>query len=237
MTEAEWLAATDQGAILQLLHGRASERKLRLFACACCRRNWDRLTDDRSRQAVEAAERHADGAATDDELEDAATLAFRVVLGSQSSACPSATGAADAAHLVATVRLMVVLSPPYPTDAQWAAAGVVATAARSRGEGGGLTAERRSQFGLWLDIVGSGAAPVPDAEWFRWGGGTVPKLAGAAYNDRLLPEGILDPTRLAVLADALEDAGCADPELLGHLRGPGPHVRGCRVIDHLLGRS
>jgi hypothetical protein len=41
-----------------------------------------------------------------------------------------------------------------------------------------------------------------------------------------LPEGTLDPTRLAALADAIEDAGCTDADLLGHLRGPGPHVRG-----------
>jgi hypothetical protein len=49
--------------------------------------------------------------------------------------------------------------------------------------------------------------------------------------------GRLDPTRLAVLADALEEAGCADAELLGHLRGPGLHVRGCWAVDSLLGRQ
>jgi hypothetical protein len=52
----------------------------------------------------------------------------------------------------------------------------------------------------------------------------VPRLASAAYEDRLLPAGTLDPARLTVLADALEDAGCSDAELLGHLRGPGPHA-------------
>jgi hypothetical protein len=52
-----------------------------------------------------------------------------------------------------------------------------------------------------------------------------------------MPEGLLDGTRLAILADALEETGCADEELLGHLRGPGPHVRGCWPIDLLLGKS
>jgi hypothetical protein len=40
----------------------------------------------------------------------------------------------------------------------------------------------------------------------------------------------------AVLADMLEEAGCSDPQLLGHLRSPGPHVRGCFAVDALLGR-
>jgi hypothetical protein len=47
----------------------------------------------------------------------------------------------------------------------------------------------------------------------------------------------MDPARLAVLADALEDAGCTDAELPGRLRGPGPHVRGCWAVDFVLGKS
>jgi septal ring factor EnvC (AmiA/AmiB activator) len=56
-------------------------------------------------------------------------------------------------------------------------------------------------------------------------------LAEGVYGDRHLPEGTLDPTSLAVLADALEDAGCDQADLLGHLRGPGPHVRGCWAAE------
>ena len=62
-------------------------------------------------------------------------------------------------------------------------------------------------------------------------------MAEAAYEQRELPAGTLDPARLTVLADALEDAGCADADLLGHLRGPGPHVRGCWAVDLLLGKG
>jgi hypothetical protein len=61
-------------------------------------------------------------------------------------------------------------------------------------------------------------------------------LAQAAYDHRTLPSG-LDRTTLAVLADALEEAGCTDPDLLIHLRGPGPHVRGCWALDLLLGKE
>jgi hypothetical protein len=62
-------------------------------------------------------------------------------------------------------------------------------------------------------------------------------LAEAAYEERVMPAGTLDPARLSILADALEDAGCTENELLGHLRGPGPHMRGCFVLDLLLGKS
>jgi hypothetical protein len=61
--------------------------------------------------------------------------------------------------------------------------------------------------------------------------------AQAAYDNRTLPAGTLEPDRLAVLADALEEAGCADPDILGHLRGPGPHVRGCFVVDAILDKK
>jgi hypothetical protein len=52
-----------------------------------------------------------------------------------------------------------------------------------------------------------------------------------AAEERSGPEGHLDRARLAVLADALEDAGCTDREILCHLHGPGVHVRGCWVVD------
>jgi hypothetical protein len=66
---------------------------------------------------------------------------------------------------------------------------------------------------------------------------TVTGLAASAYEERALPSGQLDSARLSVLADALEEAGCADPDLLGHLRSPGPHVRGCWALDLVLGKG
>lgn len=63
------------------------------------------------------------------------------------------------------------------------------------------------------------------------------RLAWEAYDMRRLPEGHPDTTRLAVVADALEEAGCDDAGLLAHLRGPGPHVRGCWALDLILGKS
>jgi hypothetical protein len=60
-------------------------------------------------------------------------------------------------------------------------------------------------------------------------------LAWAAYDERELPSGHLDPARLLAVADALEEAGATDAQLLGHLRSPGPHVRGCAAVDAVLG--
>jgi hypothetical protein len=81
------------------------------------------------------------------------------------------------------------------------------------------------------------ADPTIDPAWPTWQGGAVTQLARAAYEERRVPKDPLDPVRLSLLADALEDAGCTDAELLGHLRSPGPHVRGCWAVDLVLGMS
>jgi hypothetical protein len=68
MNEEEWLASVDPVPMLDFLNGGASDRKLRLFACSCCRRVWSHLSDDRSREAMETSERYGEGKATDQEL-------------------------------------------------------------------------------------------------------------------------------------------------------------------------
>jgi hypothetical protein len=96
-------------------------------------------------------------------------------------------------------------------------------------------AAREAQCRLLRDIVGNPfrAQAIESA----WRTPTVQALAQAAYEERLLPSGYLDPERLAVLADALEECGCSDTALLAHLRGPGPHLLGCHTLDLVLGKS
>jgi hypothetical protein len=68
MTEQEWLDCTNPKPMLEFLRGKASDRKLRLFACACCRRNWQGINGTAIAHPLETNERYADGLATDNEL-------------------------------------------------------------------------------------------------------------------------------------------------------------------------
>ena len=96
-------------------------------------------------------------------------------------------------------------------------------------------AEAHWQCRLFRDLVRRGRSPFSLVS--VWLSPTVSSLAQAAYEQRALPSGELDLQRLAVLADALEEAGCAEAELLGHLRAAGPHVRGCWALDLALGKE
>jgi hypothetical protein len=96
-------------------------------------------------------------------------------------------------------------------------------------------AERLAQTRLVRENFGNPFRAV--AIHSAWQTATVLSLASAAYKERALPSGELDPARLAVLADALEEAGCTEQAILDHLRGPGPHVRGCWPVDLLLARE
>jgi hypothetical protein len=94
---------------------------------------------------------------------------------------------------------------------------------------------------LLRDIFGNHFRPLPPSKgqrawqdqkrrWLIWNDGTILKLTQAIYDERAFD-------RLPILADALEDAGCEDPDILAHLRSPGPHYRGCWAVDLLLGKE
>ena len=95
-------------------------------------------------------------------------------------------------------------------------------------EGPALAAERRQQAGLLLDIFGNPFRPVTLNP--AWRTSNVTALAQSIYDDRAFD-------RLPILADALEDAGCDNADILGHCRQPGEHVRGCWVVDLVLGKE
>jgi hypothetical protein len=94
MTEQEWLACSDPTPMLEFLRGKVSDRKMRLFACACCRRIWHLLSDTRSRKAVELSEAVADGLASNAELKTAQVAAYQAT-GSGDDAAGSAAACAE----------------------------------------------------------------------------------------------------------------------------------------------
>jgi hypothetical protein len=112
-TGAEWTTYTTPGAMLRVLRGRTSDRRLRLFACACCRRVWPLLLDFRSRQAIETAESYADGLASEDARETAhsrARIARDALRGRQHDA---SAGEASALYAAAGAAAMVVAGTTY----------------------------------------------------------------------------------------------------------------------------
>ncbi len=219
MTESEWLECTDSTPMLKCLRRKTSERKLRHFACSCCRDIWNRMSDERSRFAVEAAERFADGEATSVELLTAYNAAS-VTRGTAAwaAAWASEKVARKAARMTAKAAVRAVA---------WAAA-ITAVEAEE-------AAAKARLVGIFRDIFCNPFRPVAiNSIWLT---SNVTTLAQAAYEERILPSGQLDPARLAILSDALEEAGCDHADMLSHLRSPGPHVRGCWAVDLLLGKE
>jgi hypothetical protein len=216
VNEAEWNACTDPDALLGFLRERISRRKVRLFAVACCRRIWHLLEDDRSRHAVLTSERYADGLVRRKELAESRKGALAIV--ADSVGTPAAFAATSAARPVVAPAWVALL-------ARHAVAG---------GEGvpRGPDKERTAQAVILRDVIGNPFRPAPavPATLLTRNGGCLVSLAQSLYEERRFED-------LPVLADALEEAGCTDPDILSHLRGPGPHVRGCWVLDILLGKS
>jgi hypothetical protein len=95
--------------------------------------------------------------------------------------------------------------------------------------------ENAIQAGLFRDIFGNPLRPVSLRP--EWRTPNVVAIALSAYNERTIPSGELDLAPLGVLSDALEEAGCNHADILTHLRSPGPHVRGCWVVDLILGKE
>jgi hypothetical protein len=238
MTEAEWNSCTDPQKMLEWLRhsGRASERKLRLFAVACCRRIWHLLTDERSRNTVEMVEQYADERATVQELNTAltgATQAMRFADAADPGWSPDYWAASAAVKAAGDAEAATGTAD----DAAYAVHASAGSSSDSSASSMWAT-ECQAQADLLRDLFGDAFRyPVLHRSWLRWNDRTVVRIAQAIHDDRRLPEGNLDNGYLAILADALEEAGCTDAELLGHLRAGGTHVRGCFALDAILVKS
>jgi hypothetical protein len=217
MTEAEWLTNTDPRAMLHFVRTKkgVTDRKLRLFACACCRRIWHLLTDERSRKAVELAERYADGLATKDEIRAVYELSLRA--------------AYDAADTAYAATRKPDSSPYFDARAAHYTTGDIDFVFMETDSKAAWSAESATQAGLLRCVAGNPFRPLPrlDAAWLT---PRVLSLTNGIYD-----RGAFD--HLPELAYLLADAGCDNDEVLEHLRGPGPHARGCHGLDAILGRS
>jgi hypothetical protein len=222
MTEAEWQTCTDPTPMLEALRasGKATDRKLRLFAVAGCRHRFGNYfaAGDPGQKAIEVAERYGDGLATREEVEAAQRSAaeygeqFLDAVFGYTDACAAYLAAAALLDKSTSGMAGHTCFPSDPAEMRTAHAALL-----------------RDLFG---PLVFHPVTIPPSVR--TWNNGTVLRLATASYEHRSLPSGHLDPVRLAILADALEDAGATDAELLAHLRSQGPHVRGCVAVDLVL---
>jgi hypothetical protein len=194
--------------MLELLRDKAADRKLRLFAVACCRRIWSKLTDERSRKAVEVAERYADGEVSEEQLGAASREAAAVGLGfGVQFSC------ANAAHFAA------LTDPVLPAHVRAVRCAMFAARVADPAEPAAQAALLRCVFGpLCFRPITLNPSSLTS---------TVVQLAETIYQERAFH-------RMPILGDALEDAGCTSADILHHCRGGGEHVRGCWVVDSLL---
>jgi hypothetical protein len=230
MTESEWLSGAAYDAMLRRACDWRYVRKARLFAVAYGYRALGLVpvAPKSFYRIVAAAEARADDRATDLDLHAAVTEAYAETQAAGSPAillglywvlqhpCQHPIGGnavvvlRGATDLAAETAALPAVGPDRPTRDQI------------------IAEERQRQCDLIRDIVGNPFRPaLIDTRWLT---STVVALAETIYQDRAFD-------RLPILADALQDAGCGDEQVLQHCRGPGPHVRGCWVVDLVTGRG
>ncbi len=210
-------------------------RKQRLFLTACCHRIQDLLSDERCRQAMTVVERQADQAALPSEIAHAQLETASVYKALRSRSAASQYTAVCAvmemtrlaerksfSHCIYAADLVVSARLSSYRELQQSVSGTANPDEIIRIQ------EEQSQATCLRDLFGNPFHPKGvEASWRT---ATVLALAGQMYESR-------DFGPMPILADALEDTGCDDAEILNHCRGPGPHVRGCWVLDLILGKN
>jgi hypothetical protein len=226
MTEEGWLTATDPGAMLEFLHAKRTDRKVRLFAVAGCRRRCQLPRDERILNALEVAEQFADGLASGETLAKAHADAVEIAW----SSSPEAVVGIDASQATDPSAINVAFSGRSSSfEARVTPRREDRDARRAR------RSEEAREAGEVREIFGNPFRPLSlNPSWLT---ATVASLAQAIYEDRHLPSRLFDNQRMGILADALEEAGCDNTDILDHCRQPGEHVRGCWVVDALLGKQ
>jgi hypothetical protein len=201
-----------------------SQRKCRLFLVACCYRILDLMPEGVGRTALSVAESFADKKAGD---------AARRKAQREATVVPDGPGleTVNALYSVLEATKKTIAIRTADTSSAAAARG---HAARRRGKGkdpyvAAFQKELAAHAVLLRDIFGNPFRPVAFDP--RWRSESAVSLARTAYDTR-------DFSLLPILADALEEAGCDHPDVLSHCRDPnGVHVRGCWVVDGVLGKT
>ncbi len=221
MTDQEWLSGDDPQQMLQFLGAIPTDRKLRLFAVACCSRCADILADPRHSRLVTVVELLADNLTTTDARRDARDCLFAsnyaLWAATQEDAFASALrGSQDIALHVSQGGYDLVGSSASLEEKLAA----VDTEYQK---------ESIAQVELLRDIFGNPFSPVAFSP--SWRTTDVMLLAQGIYDEKAFD-------RMPILADALHDAGCDSDDILNHCRDTtATHVRGCWVVDLVLGKS
>jgi hypothetical protein len=214
MTEQEWLKCTSPEEMLDYVAESATERLFLLFACACERRLGDQ--PDCERDLIDATERYADGeehAALEAVLptEGITLVEYITSVGPLEYAWDHSYYSAEYAANLISRKLTGDIC--FRNEQIW---------------GQAFRTEQAEQAGLMRDIFGNPFRPVRLDP--RWQTTAVVALARTIYEERRFQD-------MPVLADALEETGCIDEAILRHCREPGEHVRGCWLLDLVLGKK
>jgi hypothetical protein len=223
MTEAEWLGHAVPGLMLRHLGEGVSERKFRLFACNCVELVWRCQLQQEVPVPLEFAWGAADGSVGESEVEAVAPSPPR-----------PRPGAEDRLAEWHAARVLESAFRPKGRDAaaqvrHGAEAVAVQVAQDNKQDTARASQASRTALAVFLrDIFGNPFRPVTFSP--SWRTDTARALAGQMYESR-------DFSAAPILADALQDAGCDCALVLDHCRGLGPHVRGCWVVDRVLGKE
>lgn len=229
MTEAEWLAATDPMPMLDVLEGKTSHRKLLLFSLACCRRLEQFIPDWPCAGLVNVLERHADGCVPPESLPE---RIFSGWVGSDpyTLACgPHLFDFADAVLEAAFDRTPEEPAPEFMSIGRGPGSVIIHMNWALSALGREVPDPKSTLVPNLHDIFGNPFRPVAFAP--DWRAPTTVTLATQMYESR-------DFSAIPILADALQDAGCDNDDILNHCRDANQvHVRGCWVVDLVLGRE
>jgi hypothetical protein len=224
MTEAEWRACRFPSFLLEIIQPRCTPRKLQLFLAACLRRLPHLTLLANHMRLAELIEALAEGLASQEEVTWCQQEAKQEVR-------PDGRGLWA---LDGSLHGRFLWSTAFSASQVLALQAVCGPAPRTTPgfSGEPYDGERRTQSELLRDLFGNPFRRVPSVSsaLLTWNDRLVERLAQSAYEERAFE-------RLPILADALEDAGCTDRAILDHCRGPGPHVRGCWVVDLILGKT